>query len=222
MAIRWFRKPVGAIPCRFESYTLRNVINSRGEFNRCWSVEISVKFLTLRFFKSIQPYSKSKYYIYMFYTEPIFLIFSGASLIFVFFDIFILILFLKFRKKLKTLFEGKKIKNMEDVVIQHLRKTEDQEKDILKLFEQIKDLQDISQKTFQKIGTVRFNPFSDIGGNQSFAVALLDNRNNGFIISSLFIKDGSRVYAKAIKNGQSDFSLSKEEKEALEIAISTK
>jgi len=158
----------------------------------------------------------------MFYTEPIFLIFSGASLIFVFFDIFILILFLKFRKKLKTLFEGKKIKNMEDVVIQHLRKTEDQEKDILKLFEQIKDLQDISQKTFQKIGTVRFNPFSDIGGNQSFAVALLDNRNNGFIISSLFIKDGSRVYAKAIKNGQSDFSLSKEEKEALEIAISTK
>lgn len=160
--------------------------------------------------------------IYMFYTEPIFLISAGVGLVFLAFNIFILILVLKFRKKLKTLFEGKKVKNMEDVVIQHLRKTEDQEKDIIKLFEQVKELQDVSQKTFQKIGTVRFNPFSDIGGNQSFAIALLDNRNNGFIISSLYIKEGSRVYAKAIKNGQSDFSLSKEEKEALSIAIDVK
>jgi len=158
----------------------------------------------------------------MFYTEPIFLISAGVGLVFLAFNIFILILVLKFRKKLKTLFEGKKVKNMEDVVIQHLRKTEDQEKDIIKLFEQVKELQDVSQKTFQKIGTVRFNPFSDIGGNQSFAIALLDNRNNGFIISSLYIKEGSRVYAKAIKNGQSDFSLSKEEKEALSIAIDVK
>lgn len=157
----------------------------------------------------------------MFYTEPIFFIILGASFIFFVFDVFILVLCLKFRKKLKLLFEGKKVKNMEDVVIQHLRKTEDQEKDIVKLFEQVKELQNISQKTFQKIGTIRFNPFSDIGGNQSFAVALLDNRNNGFIISSLFVKEGSRVYAKAIKNGQSDFSLSKEEKEVLDIAINT-
>jgi len=157
--------------------------------------------------------------INMFYAEPIFLILAGIAFLFLVFDIVILVLFLKFRKKLKLLFSGKKVKNMEDIVVRHLRKTEDQEKDIIELFKEVKALQDISQRTFQKIGTVRFNPFSDIGGNQSFAIALLDNQDNGFIISSLFIKDGNRVYAKAIKNGQSDFPLSREEKEALVKAI---
>ena len=60
-----------------------------------------------------------------------------------------------------------------------------------------------------------------MGGNQSFVIALLDDKNNGFVISSLFIKEGNRVYAKAVKDGKSDYLLSNEEKEAIAIAMGT-
>jgi len=89
-------------------------------------------------------------------------------------------------------------------------------------FLKIDNLENILSKTIQKTGIVRFNPFSDIGGNQSFAIALLDEKNNGFVISSLFVKEGNRVYAKAVKDGKSEHSLSNEEIEAIDRAISSK
>ena len=67
-----------------------------------------------------------------------------------------------------------------------------------------------------KINLVRFNPFDDLGGDQSFILCLLDNTNSGAIITSLHNRDSTRVYAKAIKNGVSDnLALSKDETKAL-------
>ena len=83
----------------------------------------------------------------------------------------------------------------------------------------IKNLEDVCKITIQKTGVVRFNPFNEMGGNQSFVIALLDNKNNGFLISSLFVKDGSRVYSKTVKQGKSDYLLSNEELEAINRAI---
>lgn len=155
----------------------------------------------------------------MFYTEPIFLIFLGIIAILIAANICFAICLLKFRKKINLLLGGKKTKNLEDVILNQLQKIKKQEADIINLSGQVKKLEDISEKTFQKISMIRFNPFSDMGGNQSFVIALLDNRNNGLVISSLFIKEGNRIYAKSIKNGQSDYPLSNEEKEALEKAM---
>jgi len=76
-------------------------------------------------------------------------------------------------------------------------------------------LQKITNKTIQKVSIIRFNPFKDTGGDQSFAIALLDSEDNGLIISSLFARQGTRVYSKPIKNGKSKYPLSKEELEAL-------
>ena len=67
-----------------------------------------------------------------------------------------------------------------------------------------------------KINLTRFNPFDDLGGDQSFVLCLLDNTNSGAIITSLHTRETTRVYAKAIKNGQSEeLALSKEETKAL-------
>ncbi len=67
-----------------------------------------------------------------------------------------------------------------------------------------------------KITLTRFNPFDDIGGDQSFILCLLDNSDSGVIITSLHNRDLTRIYAKSIKNGQPQSSaLSKEEKTAL-------
>ncbi|MDQ3127016.1 MAG: DUF4446 family protein [Chloroflexota bacterium] len=71
----------------------------------------------------------------------------------------------------------------------------------------------------QRVGLVRFNPFEDTGGNQSFAMALTDAAGNGFILSSLHSRTGTRVYAKAIADGRSDGALSDEEQAALRIAL---
>ena len=67
-----------------------------------------------------------------------------------------------------------------------------------------------------KINLTRYNPFSGVGGDQSFILCLLDNTNPGVIITTLHNRDSTRIYAKAIKNGESDnLALSKEETKAV-------
>ena len=68
------------------------------------------------------------------------------------------------------------------------------------------------------MGLVRFNPFPDTGGNQSFALALLDESDDGFVVSSLHSRTGTRIYAKAVVGGKADTSLSTEENEAIDQA----
>lgn len=77
----------------------------------------------------------------------------------------------------------------------------------------------IGEVAVQKIGFLRFNPFEHTGGDQSFALALLDRANSGVIISSLYTREGVRVYAKEVRNGASKHSLSEEEQRVLEQAL---
>lgn len=88
--------------------------------------------------------------------------------------------------------------------------------------ELVKELKNLKQENFyniQKIGLVRFNPFSETGGNQSFCLAVLDNNDSGFVISSLHSRDTTRLYAKPIKKSKADgYELSAEEKQAIKNA----
>jgi hypothetical protein len=70
-----------------------------------------------------------------------------------------------------------------------------------------------------RVGLVRFNPFEDTGGNQSFALAVLDGNGDGFVVSSLHARAGTRLYAKSVSRGASDSALSAEEAEALRQAM---
>lgn len=74
----------------------------------------------------------------------------------------------------------------------------------------------------QKIGLVRYNAFKDVGSDLSFAIALLDNNDNGVVFNGLYGSDSSNIYAKPIKNGKSSYQLSKEEEYAIEIAEQNK
>jgi hypothetical protein len=128
---------------------------------------------------------------------------------------FLVFYLFKLKRKLDLFFRGKKAKNLEEVLFEQIKKIKKQDKDLKEIFKEIRRLEEISQKTFQKIGVVRFNPFGNVGGNQSFIIALLDRGNNGFVISSLYTREGNRVYAKPIKDGKSQYFLSNEEKEAI-------
>lgn len=76
-------------------------------------------------------------------------------------------------------------------------------------------LERIGTVSVQKVGFLRFNPFADTGGDQSFSLALLDHDNNGVVLSSLYIREGTRLYAKEIIKGEAKQPLSNEEKRVL-------
>lgn len=76
--------------------------------------------------------------------------------------------------------------------------------------------------SIQKIGLVRYNAFKDVGSDLSFAVALLDRENNGIVFNGIYGSESSNIYAKPIKNGESSYQLSEEEKYAIDIAEQNK
>ena len=80
-------------------------------------------------------------------------------------------------------------------------------------------LEAAGRRAIQRVGLVRFNPFEDTGGNQSFALALIDAGGDGVIVSSLHSRTGTRLYAKAITAGASETALSEEESAALKQAL---
>ena len=115
----------------------------------------------------------------------------------------------KFFKKRKE--EPKNLKE----VLAELAMTQ---KHVEALSQELKHLKEKSRFCFQKMGVVRFNPFNEVGSNQSFSVAFLDENNDGLVITSLYTREENRVYGKPIKNGLSEYSLSSEEKQAIEKA----
>ena len=124
--------------------------------------------------------------------------------------------------KLKQRLDGFLRKGEQDigeVLTNQIIKVKKQAQDIKEISEKTSKLEKISQRTFQKIGIIRFNPFAGVGGDQSFSIALLDFQDNGFVITSQYGRDFNRIYAKPIKNGKSEYSLSEEEREAIERAI---
>ncbi len=122
-------------------------------------------------------------------------------------------------KHIKNLFGDKNSESIEKILNDYVLKVKDFHSDI----EEIKDfshtLYEMAEKSIQKVGFVRFNPFGDVGGDQSFSVAFLDFKNNGVVVTSLFGREGTRVYSKPIKDGASPNHLAEEEKKAIEEAI---
>lgn len=88
---------------------------------------------------------------------------------------------------------------------------------------EVAELEDFKKKSLdhlQKVVLVRYNPYHDTGGDQSFSACILDGKSNGLIITSLHSRVGTRVFAKPIKDGkEDDFPLSEEEKEVLKKAL---
>ena len=82
-----------------------------------------------------------------------------------------------------------------------------------------RELETSTGRSLQKVGVVRFNPFQDSGGDQSFAIALLDQRGSGVVVSSLHGRAETRIFAKQVINGRSTHSLSDEEQQAIREAL---
>jgi len=123
------------------------------------------------------------------------------------------------RKKIKLMFRGTKVADLEGVIFEQIKRLRQTEKSLQHLEGFARYLEKMALKSVQKVGVIRFNPFKDIGGDQSFCIAFLDAQNSGFTISSLFTREGTRIYTKPIIEGQSSYPLTNEEKEAIGTAM---
>lgn len=121
--------------------------------------------------------------------------------------------------RLKRIFSGFKAKNMESLIAELTKKTKELEEERKKTELQITSIDKRLAQSIRNIETVRFNPFPQVGGNQSFAMSLLNDEGNGVVISSLYSRDRTSLFAKPIKAGQSEFELTKEEKNVLKKSI---
>jgi hypothetical protein len=125
----------------------------------------------------------------------------------------------RLRRQLDGLTRGADGANLGAVLDAHLDKVYAVARELDELSARSAMLEAAGRRAIQRVGLVRFNPFEDTGGNQSFAIALTDAAGNGFVLSSLHSRTGTRVYAKAVTDGRSDGALSEEEAEALRLAM---
>ena len=107
------------------------------------------------------------------------------------------------------------------------------EKSIFRRFEKLKKIEKLAEKNreeidkiykkmeghYQKVGIVKYDAFHEMGGKLSFSLAMLDMRNNGFIINAMHTREGCYTYIKEIIDGNSVIVLSEEEQEALKRAM---
>jgi Protein of unknown function (DUF4446) len=121
--------------------------------------------------------------------------------------------------RLRGITRGAEGSSLEAVLDAHLDKVFAVARELDGLGDRMTALEGAQRKAFQRVGLVRYNPFEETGGNQSFALALLDAVGDGWVLSSLHARSGTRVYAKAIKAGRADVGLSAEETVAITRAM---
>lgn len=116
----------------------------------------------------------------------------------------------------KIIKDGKKL-NLVQILDSIITKEDLLSKKITKAEFELEDIKSHTKTFFQKFSLERFNPFESTGGDQSFIIALLNGQNDGFVISSLHSRAGTRIYAKQISQGRPvSHEFSKEEKEIVE------
>jgi hypothetical protein len=108
--------------------------------------------------------------------------------------------------------------NLEEVLNDHIAQVRETETRVEALDQLAHRLEKAAYFSLQHMGIVRYNPFGDTGGDQSFAVALVDGHGNGVVLSSLHARDMTRVYGKPLQKWESTYSLTDEEKQAIALA----
>ena len=137
--------------------------------------------------------------------------------------ILVLVLFVRL-SSLRSLYEkmmrGEESgQSMEKMLLSHIEETRRVAEENAKLREENARIDALLKLAITRVGVVRFSAFQDMGSDLSYAVALLDAHNNGVVFSSIFAREDSRSYVKPIESGKSNYTLTKEEEQALKNAI---
>ncbi len=149
-----------------------------------------------------------------------FLTFTDYLGIFILVWLFIVTFYLlRNAKRIKRITQGTKATNLDQILVNILARQDQETKQIAQIVSKFTEIDKRQKIFFTKHALIRFNPFEDTGGDQSFAISLLDGENNGIVISSLHSRTQTRLYAKQVMHAKpTTHPFSKEEKEVVEKA----
>ena len=128
----------------------------------------------------------------------------------------------KMNRRYKKMMQGMEGVNLERLLMSHIDEVHQAVKKVNQLDADCKRLDVIARHCVQKVGIVRFNAFEDMGSDLSFAIALLDAKNSGIVLSGIYARSETRTYSKPIENGASTYFLTEEEKQAIQQAMEKK
>ena len=123
----------------------------------------------------------------------------------------------KVRHTMSVLFSGKTVTDLEALLLEQKADITELDREVQELYDVAEKLYRLGQESIHKTEILRFNPFKEVGGNQSFAIALLNGKNTGFVLSSLHTREGTRIYSKPVVNGAElkEYPLTAEEKQTV-------
>ena len=153
----------------------------------------------------------------------------GITPAFIFLLLFVILLFLlyvnvtmkynRLKSSYMTFMRGKDGKTLEESMKERFAEVDT----ILKVTKQNRsDIREINRRlegNYQKLGIIKYDAFNEMGGKLSFALAMLDGKNNGWVINAMHSREGCYTYVKEIVKGESYVALAEEEAEALDKAI---
>jgi hypothetical protein len=125
----------------------------------------------------------------------------------------------RLRSRLRRVLPGGATTSLDQLLEQNVHRLDDLTTRLDALNKLHHELEAITQRAIQKVGVVRYSAFSDTGGDQSFAIALLDSEGSGIVVSSLHSRADTRVFAKPVQAGRSRYPLSDEEQDAIKKAL---
>ena len=125
----------------------------------------------------------------------------------------------RMQRQYKKFMSGKDGKSLESVILKRFDQIDDLIDNSQELDKRIDDISENLLTVFQKLGIVKYDAFNEMGGKLSFAIALLDKENTGFVMNAMHSREGCYTYIKEIIKGESFITLGEEEKEAVEKAI---
>ncbi len=120
------------------------------------------------------------------------------------------------QRRLRALMRGKKGADLEQTIVETRKHIDTLHAYMTEMAQDIEQHDKRLTGSIRGLHTVRFNPFKDSGGNQSFATCLLDERGDGVVLSSLFARDRMSIFAKPVAKYIPSFELTVEEKKALD------
>lgn len=123
------------------------------------------------------------------------------------------------KKRYRKMMTGVDGANLEHMLIGHIDEVKQVVEENRRIDAENQRISALLQRAITRVGVVRFRAFDDMGSDLSYAVALLDAENNGVILSSIFGREDSRSYVKPIQAGQSSYTLTEEEQQALHQAM---
>ncbi len=125
----------------------------------------------------------------------------------------------KYKEFMRKIGNGK---DLEEDLENYIHRVERVEKQNGEIVQTCNEMSKSLEKCIQKVGVVRYNAFENTGSDLSFALALLDNKDNGIVLNGIFSRESSNLYAKPVISGKSSYSISEEEEKAIEKAIQGK